>query len=851
MTEQVTKEIKKAESAAEDVAKVTEGRFSKAMGSVGDFTKKALLPATAALTAVSAAAVKVVGDATDLGESINAVNVVFQDASAGILKLSEDSATAVGLSSAAFNSLAVQFSSFAEKIAGPGGDVVKTIEDISLRAADFASVMNIDVADAARIFQSGLAGETEPLKKFGIDLSEAAVKAYALANGIGDGSGQLSEQEKILARYGSLMEQTNKTSGDFANTSDSLANRQRILSAEFTNIRAEIGTALVPAFEKLAGITQGFLNFVRDNTGIVIGLGVAIAGVSAAIIGVNFAIKAYEAITKIATAAQWLWNAAMAANPIGLIIIAVGALVAAVAIAYRKFEGFREVVNIVANAIIGYFETMINAVVGGLNFIIDGINRFTGIFRAVGIGIGEIGRIGEVSFGRIATAQATAADKALQFSAAEREAQKQADLLAIANGGAAGATTDLANATGSAGGAMDKTSKAAEKMASRIKEIRDAIGDGFGDAIKKANGYLEDAKKKFLDFADNVSGAISQSFRFADAQDTAADNVAALNKALEERAEAQAKVNDLLAFERSEEYLRLQEDIKIAQSGLAEAMGSGDPSKIEAANRRLVDAQNDLNTAREDNTKQLTTAQSDLALSIDAVLLAQQKPMTFFDELNAQAARANEFGGLVNQLLAQGLSEEALQQVLDAGVDAGTKIAKEILSSSEGVLRANELVAQVSAIGQSVGLNAATTFKQAGIDAGNALIAGLDDTISKYKVRLKSKSLTPKQLRKLRKEFDLEVDFSFSNVPALANGAIVSGPQLSMIGEAGAEAVIPLARPQRALDLLEASGLANLVRSTGQTSPAVQIQTAIFRQPTDADLIAQKVSAAERARAFT
>lgn len=184
---------------------------------------------------------------SDLSESINAVQVSYGEASNGILNLSRTAARGFGLSSSEFNGFAVQFQSFAKTIAGADGDVVGTFDSIIGRATDFASVMNLDVAEAATLFQSGLAGETEPLRRFGIDLSAASVEAYAYANGIGQAGTELTEAQKIQARYGSLLEQTAKTQGDFANTSDGLANQQRILGAEWENLKAKLGAAFVPA----------------------------------------------------------------------------------------------------------------------------------------------------------------------------------------------------------------------------------------------------------------------------------------------------------------------------------------------------------------------------------------------------------------------------------------------------------------------------------------------------------------------------------------------------------------------------------------------------------------------------
>ena len=195
---------------------------------------------------------------SDLNESLNAVNVTFGDSAEGIKQLGKQAATSLGLSQAAFNGLAVQFSNFATTVAGPGGDVVQIMDDLTTRAADFASVMNLDVAEAATLFQSGLAGETEPLRQYGIDLSAAAVEAYAMANGIGQAGRELTEAEKVQARYGLLMQSTAKTQGDFANTSTGMANQQRILNAEWSNFKTVVGQALVPIIERyLPMLVQG------------------------------------------------------------------------------------------------------------------------------------------------------------------------------------------------------------------------------------------------------------------------------------------------------------------------------------------------------------------------------------------------------------------------------------------------------------------------------------------------------------------------------------------------------------------------------------------------------------------
>ena len=241
------------------------GKFKAGSASAFASLKANALPvAAAAGAALVTLGTKAVSAASRLEESMNAVDVSFGDAADGVHELGEASVESFGLSTAAFNEAAVQMSAFAKTVAGEGGDVAGTLEDLVGRATDFASVFNIDVEEALRLFQSGLAGETEPLRKFGKDLSAASVKAYALETGIVGVGEEMDEAAKVQARYGLLMEQTSDTSGDFANTQDSLANSTKTLNAQMENLYAALGEKLTPvvadavqAINDLTAISEG------------------------------------------------------------------------------------------------------------------------------------------------------------------------------------------------------------------------------------------------------------------------------------------------------------------------------------------------------------------------------------------------------------------------------------------------------------------------------------------------------------------------------------------------------------------------------------------------------------------
>ena len=238
-TNQISKSADKTGTAASKLTG-TLGKLGIAMG--GAFAAKVVFDfARSSIAAFS-----------NLEESINAVNVSYLEGSDAIHALGENSATQFGLSTSAVNDAAVAMSAFADKI--DAADPPGAFKNVLQRATDFASVMNLEVEEALLVFRSGLAGESEPLRKFGIDVSAATVNLVGLEAGLGGTNGKLDEGEKVQARYLAIMQQTEKVVGDFANTADGLANRQKILSAQWTEMQAVIGKELEPAMTKLLGV---------------------------------------------------------------------------------------------------------------------------------------------------------------------------------------------------------------------------------------------------------------------------------------------------------------------------------------------------------------------------------------------------------------------------------------------------------------------------------------------------------------------------------------------------------------------------------------------------------------------
>lgn len=307
-TSQFNKNYKQAE-------KDIDGLKDKAKSATAELGRS-LVP----LVALGGAAVKF---ASDLSESINAVNVVFED-SAGIIKdWGDNAAEQAGLSRAEFNSSATRIGALLQKT---GNDLDTVAEDtitLTKRSADLASVFNTDLSVALTAVQAGLRGETEPLRQFAINLSAAEVEAKALELGLAGTKAELTEAAKVQARYTLILEQSARVQGDFENTNEGAANSLRVIQANIKDLAAEVGTNLLPAVEGglkvIRDLIKGFSDLpgpLQAATGLLVGfvtvvpkVVAAFGAVKAAVLGLNLAV----------------------AGPIGL-VVAIGTLIGVVAV---------------------------------------------------------------------------------------------------------------------------------------------------------------------------------------------------------------------------------------------------------------------------------------------------------------------------------------------------------------------------------------------------------------------------------------------------------------------------------------------------------------------------------------
>jgi hypothetical protein len=544
-----------------------------AAGSVLVFTK-GLLPAIQA--------------ASDLQENTSKIEVIFGDAGRAVTDFAKTAARDIGQSQNQVLAAAGTFGTFG-KAAGLAGDQLATFtNDFITLSADLASFNNATPDEAINAIGAALRGEAEPLRRFGVLLNDATLKSAALELGIYSGSGALTAQQKILAAQKVIYEQTGDAQGDFERTSDGLANQQRILSAQFENVKTKIGELLIPAFsalvkflndEVLPAVDRVITAFGEQGLGA--GLRQAVAETGSAGEGL---VKAFKLIAV---------NAAKMAN-----------------VVYKSVQ-----------VLIAQFQFMTGSP-------LDAIKTMSKVFDEF-IDIGALSKSFDtfsykvsVMQGAVLSQNQTILDAEARLDSFGKKAKKTANELA--------GEDDPKTLAG-----------AAKKVSQAVKEAADALNKEMAQALEGARNQVEKAKRAFDDYANSVADVIRTALDFG------------------------------AAFEEG-----------------GEDAGS-----------------------------------------------------TFFSALQKQADKAKEFASLVEQLLASGLSQEALQQVIDAGIDSGSAIAKELLQSSENVLRANKLVEETNKIAEQIGILSANKFYAAGVSNAQQYLAGVEAAMAVAQARLGKKGI--------------------------------------------------------------------------------------------------------------
>lgn len=198
-----------------------------------------------------------VSAASNLAEQTSKTNVVFADSAQEVLAWSKTTVNSMGLAQDQALETASSFGALLRPLGLTGEAAAKQSKDLTQLGADLASFYNTSVQDALDAIRSGLVGEVEPLRRYGVLLSETRVQQEALHETGKKHVQQLTQQEKVLARITLLYGDSAQAQGDFQRTGEGLANQQRKLAANLRQLQIQLGQALIPEVRKIvAGLND-------------------------------------------------------------------------------------------------------------------------------------------------------------------------------------------------------------------------------------------------------------------------------------------------------------------------------------------------------------------------------------------------------------------------------------------------------------------------------------------------------------------------------------------------------------------------------------------------------------------
>jgi len=600
----------------------------------------------------------VVMASSDMAESLSKVDVVFGQNSEAVKAWSETSATAMGMSKQAALEAAGTYGNLFQAFGMGQGPAQEMSTSLVQLASDMASFNNTSIDDAVLALRSGLSGETEPLKKFGVALSEARIKEEAMSLGLIKSTKEaLTPAAKAQASYALIMKDTKLAQGDYGRTADGTANTMRTLSAQFANAKVAIGDALMPAFRALLTllkviipIISGFGTFLKKNEEYIQALGIGIGIATAAFVAYKVVMIATTTASKLYAVAQVIMkggqlasiastnglaasmlalNAAMRANPIGIVVTVVALLVAGFVMLWKKSETFRTAVITVAKValtafasiipMVGkVFEAIMKVVTGPLKALLTVLSHLPGVgkYAKAGLDLMNKGLNGISDFAQSAAdkAKALAANLDAVGKAADKAAEKTKN---GTNGGGAGG--------GGGGGSSEANEKAKKKLETYKKEVTKIYADinsEIADAQEKAAEKLVDRNERMLEankaYEEKVAD-LKKNYNEAllEADKNYNDTVVELQYRYNDTKEKANKQYNDTVYEAEKRYKERVLDIEKAYAEKKADLVKKNQETIEKATKAYTDKVADLNLKYEDAVNNATETAAKKKISIE------------------------------------------------------------------------------------------------------------------------------------------------------------------------------------------------------------------------------------------
>tara|TARA_R100001480_G_scaffold2929_2_gene8095 strand:+ start:317 stop:2173 length:1857 start_codon:yes stop_codon:yes gene_type:complete len=258
-------------------------KFSKKAGRIGSqMTTNLSLP----ILALGAGAVKL---ASDFEESLNKVNVSFGESSKEVQSFAKTTLNSFGIAEGSALEMAALFGDMGTSMGLTQKQAAGMSTSLVGLAGDLSSFKNIRIDVAQTALASIFTGETESLKKLGVVMTEANLKQFALEQGITKTIKQMSQAEKVQLRYNFVISQSTNAIGDFARTSDGVANSTRSLQESVKELGEQFGKELLPIasdlINSLSSLVKTLSNMSDENKKLLIDVGLLTAVIGPFITG--------------------------------------------------------------------------------------------------------------------------------------------------------------------------------------------------------------------------------------------------------------------------------------------------------------------------------------------------------------------------------------------------------------------------------------------------------------------------------------------------------------------------------------------------------------------------------------
>jgi hypothetical protein len=312
--------------------------------SASDIGKSMSMYITAPLVLAGGAAIKL---ASDFNESMNKVEVSFKSSAAEVQAFAKTTLTSFGIAEGTALDMAALFGDMATGMGVATSDAAKLSTSLVGLAGDLASFKNIGIDQVQTALAGIFTGETESLKRLGIVMTEANVKAYAFSEGIKKSYDTMTQAEKVLLRYNYVLSVTKNAHGDFERTGGGAANQMRMFAESLKQVGAQFGQVVLPyvtaAFKAMNNLMVAISQTSTTTKSIIMVLAGLAAAIGPVLVAVGFLSQnMVTGFTNATKAVKYLY-ATMMAHP----FVAIIAVVTALTGAYLLQMGvFKELTNV-------------------------------------------------------------------------------------------------------------------------------------------------------------------------------------------------------------------------------------------------------------------------------------------------------------------------------------------------------------------------------------------------------------------------------------------------------------------------------------------------------------------------